>query len=57
MKFINNSDDFRYIQGDVVAAIEVCEDGLWKSIFLCEEEWTRENTVVACRDLGYAAAG
>ena len=57
MKFISNNAGFEYIQGDVVGLIGVCEDRLWKNIFLCEEEWTRENTVVACRELGYAAVG
>ena len=58
VKFIKNNADFGYIQGDVVGVIVVCEDQLWKNIFLCEEEeWIKENIVVACRQLGYAAAG
>lgn len=57
MKFTNNNAGFEHIPGDAVGLIVVCEDRIWKNIFLCEEEWTRENTVVACRQLGYAAAG
>ena len=57
MQFTKNDVDFEHIQGDVVGVIEVCEGSLRKNIVLCEEEWTRENTVVACRQLGYAAAG
>ena len=56
VKFADNNARFGYLE-DVLGPIEVCEDQLWKNIVLCEEEWTRENTVVACRDLGYATAG
>ena len=57
VRFAANGADFGHIQGDVVGIILVCEAGLWKNIVLCEEEWTRENTVVTCRQLGYAAEG
>ena len=37
--------------------VRVCEDQRWKRFILCEVEWTSANTLVACRQLGYAAAG
>ena len=44
--------------GDVQGIIHVCEEQQWKNVVVCNEEmWTMMNTVVACRDLGYATAG
>ena len=57
MKFISNTAGFQHIPGDALGFIDVCEGQIWKNIILCEKEWTRENTVVACRQLGYGQAG
>ena len=44
--------------GDVQGIINVCEEQQWKNVVVCNEEmWTMMNTVVACRELGYATAG
>ena len=49
--------------GDVRGILEICENELWKSGVLClnegdlGEQWTTENTAVACRELGYPAPG
>ena len=50
------------VLGDVHGTLEVCEDQLWKKLVLCVnagggEQWTVENTAVACRDRGYTAPG
>ena len=49
------------VLGDVRGTLEVCEDQLWKRVVLCVngggEQWTVENTAVACRDRGYTAPG
>ena len=43
--------------GDVQLFIDVCEDQQWRTIRLCEGEWSLANTRVTCRQLGYGAAG
>ena len=52
------------VLGDVRGILEICENELWKSVVLClnegdleGEQWTTENTAVACRELGYPAPG
>ena len=49
------------VPGDVSGAAEICENEMWKTVVLCqgggEMQWTTENTVVACRELGHPAAG
>ena len=49
------------VLGDVSGAAEICENEMWKTVVLCqgggEMQWTTENTVVACRELGHPAAG
>ena len=52
-----NVDRYILDDGDVQGVINVCEDQRWKMFKLCETEWTLTNTLVACRQLGYAAAG
>ena len=55
------SDALNGVLGDVHGTIEVCEDQLWKKVVLClnggGEQWSMENTAVACRDRGNAAPG
>ena len=43
--------------GDAQGVIMVCDDKLWNLIVVCKGEWTSANTLVTCRQLGYAAAG
>ena len=48
------------VVGDAHGVLEICEDKLWKMVVLCSEgveQWTTENTAVACRELGYPAPG
>ena len=50
------------VLGDVHGTFEICENELWKKVVLClnegeGEQWTTENTAVACRELGYPAPG
>ena len=49
------------VLGDVWGSFEICEDQFWKKVVLCVsdggQQWTVENTAVACRELGYPAAG
>ena len=35
--------------------IEVCFDGMWGSI--CDNFWTQSDADIACKQLGFAAAG
>ena len=55
------SDVLNGVLGDVRGISEVCENQLWKKVVLCVngggEQWTVENTAVACREHGYAAPG
>ncbi|CAI8017565.1 hypothetical protein GBAR_LOCUS10657 [Geodia barretti] len=48
------------VLGDVHGTLEICENELWKMVALCNEgveQWTMENTAVACKELGYPAPG
>ena len=47
------------ITGDVQGLINICENGVWTNVVLCRTDvtWDDSNTAVACRELGYAAAG
>ena len=48
------------VLGDAHGVLEICENELWKRVVLCNEgveQWTMENTAVACRELGYPAPG
>jgi hypothetical protein len=48
------------VVGDAHGVLEICENELWKRVVLCSEgveQWTTENTAVACRELGYPAPG
>ena len=56
------SDALNGVLGDVRGTLEVCENQLWKKVVLCVnagggEQWSMENTAVACRDRGYTAPG
>ena len=55
------SDALNGVLGDVHGTLEVCEDQLWKRVVLClnggGEQWSMENTAVACREHGYTAPG
>ena len=55
------SDALNGVLGDVRGTLEVCEDQLWKKVVLCVngggEQWSMENTAVACIDRGYTAPG
>ena len=55
------SDALNGVLGDVRGTLEVCENQLWKNVVLClnggGEQWSMENTAVACRDRGYTAPG
>ena len=65
MTSFSNSDDIsdalNGVLGDVHGTLEVCENQLWKRVVLClnggGEQWTVENTAVACRERGYTAPG
>ena len=40
-----------------IGYVQVCKDGEWTPVsFDDEKEWTRKNSVVACKDLGFIAA-
>ena len=48
------------VLGDAHGVLEICENELWKRVVLCNEgveQWTTENTAVACRELGYPTPG
>ena len=55
------SDALNGVLGDVRGTLEVCENQLWKRFVLClnggGEQWSMENTAVACRERGYTAPG
>lgn len=38
-----------------IGRIEICYEGTWRS--LCSNDWSRQDASVACRQLGFAAAG
>ena len=42
-------------QGDVRGLINVCENEQWS--YICDADWTMEDTSVACRELGYSQPG
>lgn len=41
--------------GFIRGGIETCQNGVWKR--LCDNEWTIEDAIVACRQLSYSTIG
>ena len=40
-----------------VGYLQVCKEGFWTSIMFEEEqEWTKKNSIVACKELGFEGA-
>ena len=51
----NKTGSLRLVGGedDYDGRVEICEDGVWKSI--CQgTEWSQEDATVTCRDLGFS---
>ena len=46
-------DDLRLVDGPSNASgrVEVCQFGCWGTV--CDEEWDRDDAIVACRQLGF----
>lgn len=42
--------------GYVIGQVQICDDGVWKDA-VCDNQWTLQDALVVCRELGHNAEG